>query len=228
MANRADDAASPSIPVAGFPRCGFDVAGQGENQNVEVTRHGAVVRWIDEWDGNNTTDSAWRAVTIAESHGAEWMGFDEIGVGEGVRSAYASSSRVPNLTVRGINTGKSPTAIRYGGKPARDLFRNYRAEAWWSLRLRFFRTWEYVALRKPHPLSSLISIPNHAELIVQLSCPRYSYNDEGVIQVERKIDMRKRGIKQLDHADACVMAYAPGFGGDTEPTSEDRFLNGWL
>jgi hypothetical protein len=218
------------LPVSGRPRCGFDVAGQGANDNCIVTRHGPVLRFIEDWNGGNTTDSAWRSVDVAERHHAEWMGYDEVGVGEGVRSAFAScTTRKPKMPVRGINTGKSPTTLRYDGKAARDMFRNYKAEAWWSLRLRFFRAWEYRTKGILHPASSMISIPNHAELIVQISTPRYFYDDKGVIYVESKKDLRKRGIKQLDHADACVMAYAPGFGADTDYTStSNRPCAGWL
>ena len=51
-----------------------------------------------------------------------------------------------------------------------------------------------------------IFIPNNQKLIAQLSSIKWKINSRGLIQIESKEDMKKRGVKSPDEADAVVMA----------------------
>ncbi len=51
-----------------------------------------------------------------------------------------------------------------------------------------------------------ISIWDDAELISQLSNRKYTVNSDGKIELERKKDMKKRGISSPDIADALALA----------------------
>ena len=53
----------------------------------------------------------------------------------------------------------------------------------------------------------MISVPNHPELIAQLSLPIYMSTEQGKVQIESKDDMRRRGIESPDFADALVLAF---------------------
>lgn len=203
------------IPVGTVLAAGLDVAGKGSNLNVNVVRRGPVVTRIDDWPGDNTTDTAYRARAILEEEqgprpeSRATLNFDEIGVGEGVRSAYISMLDPPPFVVRGINVGSSPSDRTYDGKDAKELFRNLRAELWWAMRRRFHRTWEHVNEVKTHPTVDLISIPNHSELIAQLSVPTFKYLEGGKIKVQSKDEM----LASPDHADATVIAFDGEGGG---------------
>ncbi len=59
-----------------------------------------------------------------------------------------------------------------------------------------------------YEIDELISIPDHPELIAQLSLPLHFYTETGKIQIESKKDMQKRGVASPDFADALVLAFA--------------------
>lgn len=55
-----------------------------------------------------------------------------------------------------------------------------------------------------------IYLPNDEELISQLTNRKYFINSDGTIKLERKEDMKKRGVHSPDRADAVVLAlYEP-------------------
>ena len=53
-----------------------------------------------------------------------------------------------------------------------------------------------------------VFIPDNPALIAQLSSIKWKINSRGLIQIESKEDMKKRGVKSPDEADAAVMAMA--------------------
>jgi hypothetical protein len=75
--------------------------------------------------------------------------------------------------------------------PTKDQFVRLRDELWWRLRERFE--------------SRMISIPNDDELIGELSSIKYKRESNGKVKVESKADMRKRGVKSPNRADALMM-----------------------
>jgi phage terminase large subunit len=87
---------------------------------------------------------------------------------------------------------------------------NLRAELYWNVRERFRKTYENVTRGAGYPLEECISIPNDPKLIDQLSWLKEKRSTAGLIQVERKDEMkRRRGSSQSpDHADALVYAFA--------------------
>jgi phage terminase large subunit len=131
------------------------------------------------------------------------------------------------FTARAINVGDPPTDARWpDGKTSKERFRNLRAELWWKLRERFEKTFAYVMYISGddnginYPVDELISIPEHSELIAQLSLPLYFYTDTGKIQIESKKDMQKRGVSSPDFADALVLAFAISARRTVLPSSE--------
>jgi hypothetical protein len=76
------------------------------------------------------------------------------------------------------------------------------------MRRRFERTYEDVNGIKRWPEEELVGIPNDTELVSQLSQPLVKYMPGGKIQLESKADMRKRGVKSPDRADALILAFA--------------------
>ncbi len=75
------------------------------------------------------------------------------------------------------------------------MFKNLKAELWWLVRTRFEKTYEYVTGIKKHLLEDLISIPNHPQLIAELSMPLHFRTENGKIQIESKDQMRTRSQK---------------------------------
>ena len=53
-----------------------------------------------------------------------------------------------------------------------------------------------------------LAIPNHSELRDQLIGPEYDYNLRGELQLEKKSDMKSRGLASPDIADALALTFA--------------------
>ena len=81
------------------------------------------------------------------------------------------------------------------GRPAVDTekFINMRAEQYWLLSRQF--------------ADSKIAIPDNKRLVSQLTDMRYTYTSRGQLQIESKEEMKGRGSKSPDIADALMMAF---------------------
>jgi hypothetical protein len=113
----------------------------------------------------------------------EEINFDRAGVG-----AYFADDfeHLGFRNVNGINVGE---ATRFP-----DRFRNTKAELYWALRERF----------QEGQVSGLID-----ELATaQLASIRYEINPRGLVEIESKDEMRKRGVKSPDRAEAIMLAFA--------------------
>ena len=90
--------------------------------------------------------------------------------------------------------------MQFGGSPtedwwpdhqtSKDKFLNLRAEMWWKLRARFERAYEFREKGVRHPPEDMISIPNHPQLIAELSLPLSERTETGKIKLESKQRMR--------------------------------------
>jgi phage terminase large subunit len=193
-------------------RLGLDVSDTGDDLNAAVLRRGGVVASDQTWTGLNMTDTAHRAGAIAEEAGASHLLYDSVGVGAGVRGAAASTEKRYKFRWIPVNSGEAPTTRMLSDDsehPASERFANLKAEMWWSLRLRFRRTWERHTGARMWPDDECISLPRGStELAAQLAQPRFDYSETGKVRIESKRSLAARGVKSPDRADACVLAFA--------------------
>jgi phage terminase large subunit len=200
-----------SLDVSGGIRsAGLDIADEGANVNVMICRQGPIVETVEAWRDGNTTQTAYKARSLAQQEYVNVLNYDCVGVGAGVGGTLKSIDKLP-FTINGVNGGDSPSDRKwdnFDGRSSKEIFRNLRAELWWLIRQRFERTYEHVNGIANHPSEDLISIPNHPELIAQLSLCLWHFNDSGQIVIESKKDMKKRGISSPDYADALIYAFA--------------------
>lgn len=206
--------------IAGEKRVGFDVADEGEDSNALTLRHGSVAVDVQEWDKGDVIESSNRVNLYAEQQHADEIIYDSIGVGAGVK---AQLGRIAKVNIQGFNAGGAvlhPESEYMAGKKNKDMFANIKAQAWWHVRDRFYKTWRSVEARradpnctleyKPDELISLSSsIPKLEYLKAELSRPWVDYDGNGKVKVESKKDMKKRGIPSPNMADSLIMAYAP-------------------
>jgi phage terminase large subunit len=107
---------------------------------------------------------------------------DAIGLGAGV---YDRCKEL-GLPVRAINVGEAAAT--------RENCMRLRDELWFKGREWF--------------QDKLCSIPQDDALIAELTAPTYTFSSSGKMIVERKEDMKKRGMRSPDLADAFLLTFA--------------------
>lgn len=107
---------------------------------------------------------------------------DVIGLGAGV----VDRLRELNLPVQGVNVAEAPST--------KKNYLNLRAELWFAVK-------DWLNLRA-------CKIPEDSELHQELISPIYKYTSSGKIKIESKDEMKKRGIKSPDKADALALTFA--------------------
>ena len=195
-----------NIEESGDIVAGLDIADDGEDKNAIVIRKGSKVIFIDEWSGIDTAQTTMKALQYCEEYNAKYLNYDSIGVGAGVKGTLNMVGH-DGIETNAISVAESPTHGEYGDKTKKDTFINLKAELWWLMRDRFINTYKYTN-GEPFNTDEIISIPNNSILTTELSQPLYFFNSNGKIQIESKKDMKKRGIKSPNIADALMLCFA--------------------
>jgi len=208
------------IPKTGVKRAGLDVADEeGVDTNALALGQGVTIDSIQEWNGINTTLTARQAWRRCKDYGVEWLNYDSIGVGAGVRGeldslrkkdaaeAEKNNSKPYKPVVTPVNTAPPPKrGMTIKGRKDKDYFASMKSKYWWLLRIRCEKTFEYVTgINTEHNLDDLISLPDIPELISELSQATYDINGAGKIIIDKKGD----GTKSPNKADAVVLYFAP-------------------
>ncbi len=185
---------------------GLDIATEGKDRSVFViVDAGNNVIFIDSWQGQNTTETAHRAIALCHQHRVDTLNFDVVGVGAGVSGVLQTT---PNLQFKynPINGGSAPSDIYWPAeqRSSKEKFYNRRAELYYLAAERFKKTWENVTGIAKHPTDECISIPDNPTLIHQLSITTAKYTENGKILLIPKKDLKV----SPDFADSLVYALA--------------------
>jgi hypothetical protein len=166
---------------------GLDPARFGSDETALVKRHGDVVKEIKSVRGYNTMQTTgWVAHQIENNPDRPTTIFvDTIGLGAGI----ADRLRELGYNAVDVNVGERSND--------RGKYYNLRAELWVK-----FRDW----LQEGRG-----SISDDEALIAEASSIKYSFDSAGRIKIERKEDMKKRGLRSPDRADALTLTFATGF-----------------
>ena len=210
------------IDMSGNKQIGYDVADSGEDLNAMVTADGGILSKVISWKGaeDELYDSSKRVFNEALEDNA-WVIYDSNGVGAGCGSNFkqmniASSSHV---WYEGFDSASSPhepnRLYKIGGKDTqmknKDYFENIKAQAWWEFADRAKATYRAVANGDSVDSDILISISSSVDdlqsLITELSTPRKKQSGRLKNMVEKKDDLKKRGIKSPNLADATILAF---------------------
>jgi hypothetical protein len=173
---------------------GVDIARQGADRSVIFIRRG-----LDAWSippiklsGSDLMTLAAHIVEIAHRWQADAVFLDETGMGYGVLD------RLRQLRLNGvvgINFGAKAQRTGIGQDASQYLYKNMRAFMWGQM-----RDWLNHG-----------AIPNDQELLADLTAPSYGYaplDGRDAIILERKEDMRRRGLASPDIADALALTFA--------------------
>lgn len=205
---------------------GLDVADEGIDRNALSVRQGVILRDVTEWGERDAGVTTRRAMERLRIHKGIRCQYDSIGIGAAVKAEYnrlASDTDAVNLPkMIPWNAGASvlypyQTIIPDDENSITndDFFRNLKAQAWWSLRTRFYKTFQCImAIRAGEPVPNysvdeLISLdgsmPLLQQLVAELSQPTRGSSGNLKMIVNKKPD----GMKSPNLADAVVMDFFP-------------------
>jgi phage terminase large subunit len=202
------------------PRYGaLDVADEGKDLSAFCGAHGVVIEHLEEWSGkgDDIFGTVERAFLLCDELDYGRFRYDADGLGAGVRgdARVINERRRTNIqnpisvdAFRGSAGVVRPEAQDTKGRKNEDFFQNLKSQSWWSLRMRFLKTFRAVTAGASFDRDEIISIPkdlsNRSKLCMELSQPTYSINGAGKIVV----DKAPEGSKSPNLADAVMIRFA--------------------
>ena len=206
-----ESALERDIEDTGFwrPVWGLDVARFGEDRTALCKRAGQFLREpIISWRGADLMETTgrvmeeYRRAEDLDKAGASRLetprtiAVDSIGLGAGVIDRL----RELGLPVSAVNVGE--TARQPG-------FMRLRDELFWEIR-RWFEARD-------------CRIVEDSALVGELCSMQYKHTSAGKLQLESKDEMKKRGLKSPDLADALALTFAVGLDVNEEQTVKERY-----
>lgn len=185
-----------NFPATGRLRVGVDPARFGDDKFAVCIRRGSVCIAIHETQKLDTIQGAYYVKSLIDPFGErpEQIAVDEIGIGAGVvdqlKAIYGNIVVGINSSLR-MDGEKNETAAFNIEKSTQTVYYNLRAFMWGEMREWLKRS----------------SIPVDHDLKSELTSVRYGYRG-GSLLLESKDDMRKRGVKSPNKADALALTFA--------------------
>ena len=192
---------------------GVDVARFGDDRTVFVMRKGRRVTYIEVCAKQDTMATAGRAMDLWRRFQPARIKVDVIGIGSGVVDRLKEQG-APVDAVNVAETGSVP-GRRATRRSEHQLEERYDRRDALPRSLRDY-LWQAAAdwLRDEEP--SFIEARRHdgdedpvEVLAAELSTVRYGFDSSGRLVVESKDEMKKRGLRSPDVAEALLMTFAP-------------------
>ena len=164
---------------------GVDPARFGDDRTAIIRRRGRSAFDLQTFEKRDTMEIAGMVHTMIGKEKPDQVAIDVGGLGAGIYD-------------RLIELGHSDVvvAVNFGSKALdAERFLNRRAEMWWLM-----RDW----LDGDLP----VMIPDRNDLHTDLCGPRYQYDIHSRRKLESKDDMKKRGLRSSDCADALALTFA--------------------
>lgn len=206
--NVISEARKNEIDSGGALVIGVDPARFGSDRSSFIFRQGRKAFGLVSYEKKDTMEIAGICANLlydgVEIHGnikqIDKMFVDVVGLGAGVYDRLIElgfSSRVI-----AVNGASSPTK--------KDKYSNKRAEMWAEMNI-WFKS------------EAGVDVPDLDSLHSDLVAPKYSYDSNGRLKIEKKEDMKKRGIRSPDEADALSLTFAQPVANPELLESRDRY-----
>jgi hypothetical protein len=166
---------------------GLDVAWDGADESVLTVRQGDVVFRPKAWRNLDEDELAQQVAMIALKQGLEVLFVDGIGLGHGVYNALRKILR-GRITVVDVQSGSASPDARYA---------NLRTFMWATMAKR---------------VKGRLALPDVGQLRRDLVAPKIGMSTAGGktfrLQLEKKLDMKKRGLCSPDYGDSLAFTFA--------------------
>lgn len=164
---------------------GVDPARFGDDRTAIIRRRGRNAYKLQSYAKKSTMEVAGIVHQLILAEKPAQVAVDVVGLGAGVYDRLVELGHQDILVaVNAASTALDP-----------ERFINKRAEMWWNMR-------DWLAGDLP------VSIPDSDEMHADLCAPFYKYNSQSRRQLESKDDIKKRGLRSPDTADALSLTFA--------------------
>lgn len=204
---------------------GLDVADEGNDRNALMLRQWIIWRSVQEWGERDPGVSARRAIIACRPYaGYIECQYDSIGVGAGVKTEYNRLTDDEGI----VNRADIPFVPWNAGagvlRPTdrivpdddqslmnKDFYDNLKAQGWWSMRTRCYKTFKARKEGIVYPVDELISLDSNMgsaileQLKKELGQPTFGHSARLKMLIEKK----PNGTKSPNLAESGVMSYFP-------------------
>lgn len=207
---------------------GLDVADEGIDRNALALRQWIIWRSVEEWGERDPGVTARRAIAGCRSHRGIKVQYDCIGVGSGVKTEYNRLIQDDKIITRrdiafvpwnaGAGVVKPFERIIPDDDESplnKDFYGNLKAQAWWSIRGRFYKTFKAVKEGAVFPVDDLISLDSSMISIHQLMKELAQPTRGDSSSLKTIVNKKPKNTKSPNLADAGIMMFFP-----VEETSE--------
>lgn len=209
----------------------LDIADEGPDKNGLILGRGVLITHAEERSGKGSdTDetTAW-AFLMCDDAGVQQLRYDSDGLGAGTRGAARNLNAVRKRSIQYVPF-RGSGAVAYPGevipsalpfdfdeeeddvhvRKNEDYFANAKSQGWWSLRVRFQRTFMAInGTLTDYDPDDLVFLdpdcPNLTTLARELSQPTWGLNTAGKVIINKKPD----GSKSPNLADGAMIYFAP-------------------
>lgn len=172
---------------------GVDPARFGDDRTSIIRRRGRVAFNLESHRGKDTMEVAGLVVKMIRDEKPARVFVDVGGLGAGV---------VDRL--RELGYADKIEAVNFGEKALdADKYANKRAECW--------------GLMAKWVGETPVRIPDTDTLHSDLTAPKYKYDSNSRLVIEKKEDIKKRGLASPDEADALALTFAVAVSDDVAP-----------
>lgn len=202
-----------------------DPSDDGDDAKGLVYRHGIVIKDARERTIGLVNEGADWAIEYCLEKKPDQFIWDGDGMGLALRKQFNDAlvpKRIMVEMFRGSAGVDNPNDIyedsgSRGGKTNAQVFKNKRAQYWWYLRDRIYRTYKAVVKGEYFDPDTLISFStemntetedNISALRSEICRIPLKHSPTGLIQIMSKIEMKKLGIPSPNIGDSVMMAFA--------------------
>ena len=220
---------------SGLHAVAFDPADTGDAK-ARGYRHGSVLMDCDELLTGDIRDAVpWVRDYVMSLDRVDSFAYDADGMGAPVIKLSMedefNAKGLPIVAFRGSGSVEhEDIEVDELSRTNKDAFINYRAQSAYRLRRRFERTYDAVVKGVYSDPEELISISSQCtkldNLKAELSRPQRVYTGNGKIALEKKADMKKRGVSSPNLFDVASMLFSLSAPVERKPVNID-FVSEW-
>jgi len=203
---------------------GLDVGdSQDGDRNALTLREWIIWRSVEEWVARDTGVTARMAIERCQPYaGNIEVMYDCIGVGAGVKTEYNRLTLDDHIIdprmVPFVPWNAGAEVLRKFDRVIpdddespmnKDFYDNMKAQAWWSLRTRFFKTFKAVTEGVVYPCDDLISLDSSMSLLLTLAKELAQPTRGTSGRLKMIVDKKPDGTRSPNLADSGVQAFFP-------------------